>query len=189
MTNDGQNILECFQKTRKICREVGLLLQSQEAQMKEKEWNARSNTSVAEGSNHINYPGYWIPIAVFRLYKNKQKPSKLVFSSVLFDNHWEKEYLIEEPLITAGFFDYGNKSVDEDFEYSFTRIYGCLHKKYNWKHNGETFSFDRTMLPSNHKGNFVSGKVFALPLVSIKNDNDVKDTITNKLLQLLENNE
>jgi len=189
LSNDGQNILELFQQTRKICEQVALLLSSQEAQMEKKDWKTDRSTAVSDMSYSIKYPAWWIPIVAFRFYQNENYPNKLAFVSVLLDNHWDDEYSITEPLITAGFFDYGEDKVDGDLQYSFARIYGYLSKKHNLEHNGEPFSFDRTMLSSGHKGNFKSGKVFALPLVSIENDKDIKSKITNKLLKLVEEKE
>ncbi|MHA1941414.1 MAG: hypothetical protein ACW97P_06780 [Candidatus Hodarchaeales archaeon] len=189
MSNDGQNILELFQQARRICEQVALLLRSQEAQMEKKAWKTDRSTGVSDLSYSIKYPTWWIPIVVFRLYKNENYPNKLAFASVLLDNHWDNEYSLTEPLVTAGFFDYGNEEVNGDWQYSFARIYGYLYKNQNWEANGEPFSFDRAMLSSSHKGNFKNGKVFALPLVSIKNDKEIKSKITNKLLTLVEKKE
>jgi len=190
MNSDGPNILELFKQTRKICEQVALLLSSQEAQMEIKDWKIdRRNTAISDMSWSIKYPSWWIPFVVFRFYQNENYPTKLVFVSVLLDDHAYDEYSLEEPLVTTGFFDYGEEKVDGSWEYSYARIFGYLSKKHNLEHNGEPFSFDRSMLSSSHKGNYKSGKVFALPLVSIKNDKEIKSKITNKLLTLVEKKE
>lgn len=189
MNNDGPNILGLFQQTRKICEQVALLLRSQEAQMEKKNWKTDRSTGVSDFSYSIEYPTWWIPIFAFRVYKNENYPNKLAFASVLLDNHWHGEYTLTEPLVTAGFFDYGNEEVGGDWQYSFVRIFAYLAKNHNWEANGEPFFFNRAMLSSSHKGNFKSGKVFALPLVSINNDKEIKNKITNKLLNIVEKKE
>ena len=185
MNNDGANIVELFQQTRKICEQIGLLLITQEAQMNEKNWKTDRSTAVSDMSYSINNPSMWIPIVAFRFYQNEKCPNMLAFVSILLDNHWYDEYSITEPLITAGFFDYGEEKVNGDWEYRFARIYGYLSKEYNVTPDSEPFSFNRSMLDSRYNWRFQNGKVFALPLVSIENDKDIKSKITNKLLKLV----
>lgn len=185
MSEDGKNILQLFQQTRKICEDISLLLLTQEEQMADKNWETDRTFAISDSSSSINNPWGWIPINAFRFYISDTHPNTLAFISVLFDDHWDKLYSLEEPLVTVGFFNYGKEKV-ENFEYSFSRIFGYLFKKNNWEPNGDVFFFDRKMLPSTHKGDFVSGKVFALSLVSIKNQNDVKTKITAKLLNIID---
>jgi len=185
MSNDGPNILQLFQQTRKICEDVALLLRTQEEQMSSKGWETDRSTAVCDSSSSIHNPWGWIPINAFRFYVNDKHPNVLAFISVLLDDHWDNLYSIKEPIITAGFFDYGNKKWDT-FDYSFSRVYGYLFKKHNWEPNGELFSFDRSMLSSNHRGDFINGKVFALPLVSIKNEKQIETKITDKLLRFVD---
>ncbi len=189
MSNNGKNILDLFQQTRKIFEQVALLLRTQEVQMEKKNWKTDRGTAISDMSYHIKYPSWWIPIVAFRFYLNKTNPNKLAFVSVLLDNHWGDEYTIQEPLITAGFLDFGKEKADGNLDYSYARIYGYLSNKHNLEPNSESFSFDMSMLPPSFKGDFKSGKVFALPLVSIENDKDIRSKITDKLLKLVEKKE
>lgn len=186
MSDEGKKILELFQQTRKVCQQFALLLSTAEAQMEKKDWEGERTNAISDMSKSVLYPSYWIPIAAFRLFNKTKCPNRLGFISILIDDHWDAKYVLKEPIITAGFFDYGKGKVNGDWEYSFTRIYGYLAEKHNLKPDGEVFHFSRSMVSPSHKGNFKSGVVFALPLVSIENSEDIKLKITDKLLNLIE---
>lgn len=185
MSNDGENILKLVKQMRQLCEQISLLLRTSDEQMTKADWNSETNTAIADSSSSLLNPAYWIPIVVFRFYKHKDYPNRLAYVSVLLDDHWDREYTIKEPLVTAGFFDYGRANVSDDWEYRYARFYGKLLKDRGLKADGQPFHFEKMMLPSDKQGNFEGGEVFALPLVSITNANDVESRITNKLLNLL----
>jgi hypothetical protein len=185
MSNNGENILKSVKQMRQLCEQISLLLRTADEQMTKADWSSEGNTAIADSSSSILNPTYWIPIAVFRFYRHKNHTNRLAYVSVLLDDHWERKYTIEEPLITAGFFDYGTAKVSDDYEYWYARCYGYLSKDRNLKADGQPFRFDKMMLSLDHRGDFEGGEVFAVPLVSIANANDVESQITNKLLNLI----
>ena len=114
----------------------------------------------------------------------------MAYVSLLLDDHFSGKYTIKEPLLTAGFFDYGTKP-EEDWDYHYLRYFGYLSKPHHLEPNGEIFQFKIEMLPPNIVGPitkekaFENGEVFALPLTSIKNAEDLKAKVTDRLLNRL----
>jgi hypothetical protein len=161
-----------------------MLLRTADEQMAKADWSTESNYALSELSYSILNPTQWIPINAFRFYRHKDYPNRLAYVSALLDDHWDRGYTIKEPLVTAGFLDYGQAKISDDQNW-YARYYGHLSKDHALKADGQPFGFDKAMLPTNLQGKFESGKVFAVPLVSITNANDVESQITGKLLNLL----
>jgi len=184
VSSDGENILKAFQQVKRICEDISLLLQTVEKEMARKEWNnATGSTAIADGGRRLLDPSRWIPIYVFRFYKHKNFRNRLAFVSVLLDDHWEKFYSLKEPLVTAGYFDFERNEATLDGNYWYARYYGYMLKENNLEPNGIPFSFETVKMKASIQGKFKRGEVFGLPLTSIKNANDVKELITDKLLE------
>jgi hypothetical protein len=184
VSNDGQNILKLVKQMRKLCEQVAMLLRTVDEQMSKAGWNTESNYALSELSYSILNPTQWIPINAFQFYRHKDYSNRLAYVSALLDDHWDREYTTAEPLVTAGFLDYGQVKISDD-ENWYARYYGHLSKDHNLKADGQPFHFDKAMLPPNLQGKFENGKVFAVPLVPITNADDVRSQITSKLLNLL----
>jgi len=122
----GQDILKAISQVRGLFEQVGLVLQSVESSMKERGWEPKSgNTCVAGSSYTVNYPKNWLPYMVFRFYKHKSFPSKLVAMSVILDDD-SGEGRVSEPLASGIVFDYGKGieiQSDWNFEYAGWHIY------------------------------------------------------------------
>jgi hypothetical protein len=189
LNTDGENILKLVQQVRQLCQQTALLLRTADEQMKKKCWIS-NNTAFAEKSGSILYPEYWIPIMAFQYYSNDKHLNRLVYVSVLLDNDWTEKFTIKEPLITAGFFDYGTEEFNGNWDYKYFRYFGHLSRTHDLKPDGQHFHFDRKMVPisliGKFKNTFETGVVFALPLTSITNASEVESKITNILLDLLD---
>ena len=185
MSDDGKNILRLVKQMRELCQQVSLLLRTADEQMTKAEWDSEGNNAVAGISYSIMNPAEWIPIMIFRFYKNKDYPRRLAFVSVLLDDHWERKYTIKEPLVSAGFFDHADGELsDDDWDYWYSRVFGYLSKDHNLKADGQPFQFNRTMLSADKQGKIKSGTVFALPLVLLTNADDVGSQVTVRLISL-----
>lgn len=78
-------------------------------------------------SKDLLEPKKWIPNYIFRFYTNNDHKNILAYVSILLDDdiYGDYRYKIMEPLITAGFFDYGvGNNVDDDWEYWYAKWYG-----------------------------------------------------------------
>lgn len=188
MSTDGENILKVIKQTRSICEQISLLLRTVDEQMKKAGWDSEGNTAIAESSSSIQQPAQWLPSEVFRFYRHKDYPNRLAYVSILLDDDKWKEYTIKEPLVTAGFFDYGQVKVGEQGDnwlYWYARYYGYLAKDKGLSPDGQHFHFDPRTARTGDWGEFESAEVFALPLTSITNADDAKSKITDKLLELV----
>ena len=192
MSSDGESILMMVEQVRKFCEEVSLLLRTIDDQMDSSDWNSFASASISDSSLSIANPAQWIPICIFRFYVHKEypkiHPGHLAFVSVLLDDEWDRKYTIKEPLITAGYFDYGKAEVGDNYDYRYSRCYGYLYKNNDLKQDGTPFKFDRKMLPPEVVGKpkqlFERGEVFAFPLTSMKNADDA-GRVAHKLVDLL----
>jgi hypothetical protein len=191
MSVDGGNVLALVKQMRKFCAEIHLLLRSIDDKMAESEWNSYG-PAVSDSSTSFASPERWIPICVFRFYAHKDYPKKypgrLAFVSVLIDDHWDRKYSIKEPLLTAGYYDFGNAEVGENYDYTYSRCFGYLSKNQVVSTNGAVFDFNPKMLPSEVVGKpdtlFEKGQIFGVSLVSIKTSEDAVK-FTEKLTALI----
>lgn len=171
-----------------------MLLKTVDDPMGKSGWNHESNYAIANISWSIENPDERVPIMAFRYYKHKDYPNRLSYISILLDDHWERKYTINEPLVTAGYFDYGKNKVGkvgENWNYRYLRFYGYLSKDHDLKADGTPFQFEANMIPPAILGKFdkffTKGEVFAIPLTSVKTPNDVALQITDKIISLLKN--
>ena len=172
MNNDGENILKLFRQARQVCEQVSLLLRTADEQMLKADWKSEGNNSISDISYSLLNPSQWIPIVAFRFYKHKHYPNLLSYVSALLCDHFYGEYTLKEPYVTAGFFNYGKTEVKDNWEYWYARFYGILSKDHNLRADGQTFKFDKAMLPAEilgkfekgTQGRFEKGTLFAVPL-------------------------
>jgi len=194
MSSDGEIVLKLLGQVRQVCEQVGFLLQTADAQMLKAGFKSEGNTAIDGISYAIINPRQWIPTTAFRFYKHKDYPKRLAFISVLLDNREDIQYTINEPLVTAGFLDFGevdaslqNESGYSDYWYS--RYFGYLMKDHLAKPDGKPFSFENAQLDNEIKGRFKIGTVFAIPLVSVASAEGVKSEVVTKLTSLFKNTE
>lgn len=188
MSEDGKNILNNVKQIKIVLKDIARLLETVDDLMLKEDWNpAWSNTSIAYSSSSIKHPEGWIPSEIFRFYKKKNDNHRLSFVSVLLDDDREQHYTIIEPLVTAGYFDFGNKEVDNKWSYSWSRSYG-YHD--NTEHDGRIVPFIEEIENEDNTNSypFDSGKGFGWPLTSIKNTKDIQSKIIEPLLKLLKEN-
>jgi len=190
MTNDGKNILNNVKQMKIIFKDISRLLETVDDLMEKNGWNPAwktKNLCLLQTSTSLKKPHQWMPSEIFRFYK-KNDGYKLSFASVLLDDDLDENYTISEPLITAGYFDLGDKKVDYP-DYGWPRIYGFAK---NEEDNGTITPFKGGIeLAKDRKYNFPfeSGEGFGWPLTSIKNTEDIQNKIIIPLIKLLKDNQ
>jgi hypothetical protein len=188
MNKDGKKILEAVRQMKKIFGDISLLLREVDSIMEREEWLSKTGSTIwSYGSQSIYNPDRWMPNELFRFYWNKEYPYYLVFVSILLDNDIEEDYYtIEEPLITAGFFDYGGKKIDKNEwkKYWYARWYGYIDKEKR-KNDGKPILVNPKKDWGEDWHPFKSSYCFGLPLTSIKNYSDVENKIVKPLIELL----
>lgn len=186
-----------IRQTRQLFSDICLLLQTVDQRTEENGWKPEGGgvATITEHRSHISYPQNWAPWYAFRFYKNSKWKNILSYVSVLLDNPPDKDYEINQPLVTGGVFDYGaGNSVERDWEYWFATWYayvkylgfdreisgdGIIERGINddWKIKWQ--EVDGTPVP------FVSFKCFGVPLLSVSNPADVESKIIKPMLTIL----
>jgi hypothetical protein len=131
-------------------------------------------------------PKQWVPDTFFRFYRLKEHNNLLIFVSVFVDDDVSQEYKLklDEPLISAGFFDYEKgKDAGENFDYwysswlayfvSFIEHGKIYESRPGWK-EGQKEDYP-----------FESWKCFGTSLISVNNAEDVNQKIIKPLMDLL----
>ena len=141
MIKDGKKILEMMKYNRILCEEISLLFRTTDEQMKEKGWEAYNNVVTYDMSKKYFEPKKWFPNYLFRFYIKSEAKHILAYISILLDDDIENEYeeKMMEPLITAGFFDFGedNEVTKDNWKPWYAKWYGYYRE--NGKDDGTIY--------------------------------------------------
>lgn len=185
MSKNGEVILGLFGDIREVCEKVSLLLQTADEQMSKADFKSEGNTAIDGVSYTIYNSRQWIPTTAFRFYRHVNYPKRLAFISVLLDSHVDRTYIIKESYVTAGVLDFGEVDASLQGNYWYSRYFGYLLKEPQLDPDGKVFSFENEKLEKDIQGKFKSGRIFAVPLVSITNPDEIKLQIVTKLINLV----
>ena len=161
-----------------------MLLRTADERTSKKGFKSEGNGALEGISYSINSSLQWIPTYAFRFIGLQISPTKrLAFISVLVDDDVvEGFYTINEPYVTAGFLDLVSLTLSLDGNYWLAKYFGYLLKDPQVVADGNSYPFKNDEKDSKFK--FQDGQVFAVPLVSIKNADDVKNELVSKLVDL-----
>ena len=122
MSEDGKNIIAMIQQLRTFFEQVSLLLATADTLMAKDSWKPAAGSACCAGISYaLHLPRYWLPQDLFRFYKRDDRKHILTFVSVLLPGV-DDATNVEEPLLTAGWFDYGaGQEVGDNWEYSYAR--------------------------------------------------------------------
>ncbi|MFQ5802325.1 MAG: hypothetical protein ACE5JQ_05435 [Candidatus Methylomirabilales bacterium] len=175
MSHDGKNIIAMMQQLRRLCEQISLLLSTADTLMDDEGWKATGNTPVLHGISYsLQWPRYWIPQDFFRFYKNDNLRHILTFVSVVLDDR-ENEKNLMEPLLTAGWFDYGpGNEVGNRWDYPYAR----------WHLKMPERSDDGKLLSAAWTGeHFLRVSTLGVPLTSIADVEGLKSKIIEPLIK------
>ncbi len=186
--DDGKNIMQVLKYVEQFYKEIAQVIQKIDTLMEESGWKpAYGNTVTADGSNSLNEPGKWFSYMNFRIYKQKNNPQ--LIKAVTFYYDWESP---EQPMVIVGLVEYKDKKMYkwEDIDYFVLQTLWI-------DDDTETRKMDGTIY-TNFKGNTVKGdkyskdiiksvkraKLFAYNLMDIRDETDIKNKVTDKLIKL-----
>jgi hypothetical protein len=114
MDETGKNIVFMMEQVKKLYGQVALLLESAETLMEERGWQSRGSQSLSISTALYNSK-QWAPRVAFRFYQSEGAKHLLPFTSViLFDRDGDVAGGLTEPLVCAGWCDYGVGAVASD---------------------------------------------------------------------------
>jgi hypothetical protein len=183
ISNDGENVITTLQQTRRFLGEVAKLLQTADAAMENGSWSTCESKAVRP-STTINTADEWLPEFAFRYYENEEQKHLLPFIAVLFDYEDEEIKLkrLQEPLLTAGWYDYGAGGEVDDcpWHYAVVHVYNR-----EWEADGKWRQSDpRTIFPKSWpRGTAVRCRSLALPLMSFASAEDLTQRVVKPLLE------
>ncbi|MDE2039669.1 MAG: hypothetical protein KGO96_05700 [Elusimicrobia bacterium] len=111
MTDTGKHIVAGVSQFRKLYSEIGRLLEQADNFMGPQGWKPRTNTCYSSSAS-VEKPEKWLPVVLCRLYYNPQQKGLFSFVSVILDDP-DQEAQVLEPLVSAGWCDYGKKNATD----------------------------------------------------------------------------
>lgn len=179
---DGEAILETLRRLRKMHEDIALLLRTACSQMEPQGWEPINNTATCYGSNSIHVPQGWMPVEAFRLMTHPAKPNLLAFVGVLLD-HLEEPHLLTEPLVTAGWLDYGkNGPVGVNYHYWYCRVHLWMPGR---KDDGALLTALHDQAWPDWKQEWHSATSLALPLTAVSDADVLFARVVQPLLKSL----
>jgi hypothetical protein len=194
MSEAGKNLLKLIKETKKIYEQISMLLRTVDEQMGERDWDDVGGTVTSDKSGSLYNPEKWSPYYLFRFYTSDKNKNKLAYVSVLIDDDVDEWYKItDEPLITAGYFKYNKKNInDDDYYWSFAQLFGFMEKH---QKNGKIESYNNwknDLKKTGIYGNYIDiikpiekWKCFRLPLTSISSSQDIETKIITPLIDII----
>lgn len=175
MSENGKNAMKLINQIKNLYKEISLVLQTADKLMEDHKWKPKAGNTAVTWSYHLAYPDWWIPQDIFRFYFKEGYEHILPFISViLFDR--DNETKLSEPLISAGYFDYGIGNTITTWEYWYSHFH---IKQDNFKDDGELAPI---LLNDPEKYTFKNAYSLAKPLMQIYNSQSLLDEIVKPLL-------
>jgi hypothetical protein len=108
MTTSGKELLGFVREIQRFAAQVADLLGHVDKLMDGDGWELATsqNIAYASPSQSLDKPRQWFPNEVFRFYRADERPHVMPFVSVLLDDDRRGDYKLEEPLLTAGWFEF-----------------------------------------------------------------------------------
>jgi len=175
MSIKGENITKALKFMRTFYVEIAQLLMKLDDLMEREGWmSARGNRTTSLLSKDLKNPEKWLPDACFRLYENKQLPS--VRKGIVIDYATEGN---KEPVLIIGSITYRNIKDELDWDLWNLWFEDEKHKVLN-KDYFETDPETNNI----RKGAIKNASLYTINLVEIANEEDIKNKIYIKLMQL-----
>lgn len=186
MTADGTGITRLMEELRKVYTSTALLLTTADTYMNEAGWALRTNQCVTVTYTPAE-PAYWFPYYAFRVYRHKACPHVLAFVSVIFDDR-EGGNSVPESLLSAGWLDYGRgtevteQTCKQDMAYDHVDWHRFIEGRTD---DGRLLSVDWRKRPEFGKFKVQQSATLAVPLVGVRNPDDLKKQVITPLLDSL----
>lgn len=178
MSETGKNIVHMMGEMKKLFLDIALLLKTADEHMKKMGWTSRSNTCVSM-SYTLDMSSYWFPKFAFRFYKNDGYKHILPFITVVFDDREEDTY-VEEPLLTAGWHDYGKgNEVGQNYELDYANWHIYMPER---RDDGTLVVVDPRQEWPQYNYSVQKTTTMAIPLTSITNAEQLKARIIDPLV-------
>jgi len=182
VTTEGRKLTEFIQDIQNLSRDIAGLLETADGLMEKAGWSSNSGTrATAELSQSLKTHGLWYAPQFFRFYEHLTKKNRLAFVSVLLFDYHGNFNGFEQPLVTVGWFDYGDKTVGDDWEYYYARFHAWIKDRQD---DGTIYKTTPAKDWPNHatKYRFITAHTAGLPLVAVRNEQDLSGGLIQPIL-------
>jgi hypothetical protein len=187
MSETGRNISNGFATLREFCKNVALMLKTADALMDRHCWGLAAPLAYSNTSRSIDQPEIWLPSEFCRFYKNPQHSHLLAFIAVnLCDPVKANVTIVDEALISAGWFEWQAGKEPKDWDYWYCRAH--IFRK-DRQDNGTVISSDDPcqQVCRNFSGEVTKVTTFAYPLDSVTSSETLQKVIVNPLITEIAN--
>jgi len=176
----GRNIALAFRYIQQIFKETSQLMKKLDSLMG-KDWiPTYGNRTTKEVTSQLAYPESWLVQGSFRLYSSRKEPSIRKGITIAY---WSDE--IEEPILIAGKLNYildettGRPKAEDHWDLWYAWFEKDFEKKII---DG---SVQKVKIEATPLRDYIrEAKAFAIPLVSIQSETDIKTKLYDKLRDL-----
>jgi hypothetical protein len=176
----GKNTQHALDAVRDLFVNVQVLLLEADALMREKKWVPKWNACTRGGSASIDWPRYWMPFAVWRYYYCKHaNPQDLVPGVFVLLGDPDGGDRLVEPL-AGGLLVKGKGAASDDP--GMFGPYASGHLKASPETEHGMWGPCHNSFEKNHVREVTS---FGVPLARLKNAVDLRQQVTDPLLQLI----
>jgi hypothetical protein len=183
----GKNVVDGFRQLRQFCKDVALLLNEANKMMEQGGWKRISKrTKAVETFDHLDLPEYWLPDAFFCFYEHAKRRNLLPYIAIHVDDLWGDPDYIREPIISAGWLDYGvgkeaGTEWGKDYWLSYLHLWMSNRTDDGTRYTGDV----RKLSEDEDFSSGVTATTFAHPLDVIKSSEELRKEIVKPLLKLL----
>lgn len=189
-TSQGVELLRFVQEIRKLCSQLADLLGTSDKFMSDAGWEIATaqNIAYASPSQSLDKPRKWFPHEVFRFYQHVDNARVITFVSALLDDDRKGEYMLDEPLLSAGWLEFVDKAIDRvpSELWWWARFHGYMPKR---RDDGSLNEISpKTAWPDDYRPNwypFERAVTFAHPLIAIGDSAALQERIIAPLLTAL----
>lgn len=178
----GRNMQLVFEYVQKNFKETAQLMKKLDSLMPVgKDWiPTYGNRTTKEVTSHLDDPERWLVEASFRIYDSKKEPN---IKKGITITYWGKD--IDQPILVAGKINYmldrqTKRPIKDDHWDLWYLWFGENVEKH--ESNGKIF---KVIPRETHLKEYIKeASVFAIPLVSVRSEDDVKNKIYDRLSSL-----
>lgn len=174
----GRNMKLAFRYIQQIFKETAQLMRKLDNLMG-KDWiPTYGNRTTRDVTSHLDSPEYWLVEASFRIYDSINEPNVKKGITVVY---WPEEY--DEPILIAGKIDYVlDSETGKPKQQQHWDLWGAWFvKDYEERKTNSTIYQTTYQLDDDY---IKEARVFAIPLVSIQAEDDIRTKIYDKLIAL-----
>lgn len=180
MSEKGQNIGLAFKYIQQIFRETSLIMKSLDGMMG-RDWRPTyGNRTTKEVTSHLEEPESWLVEASFRIYDSISQKNIRKGITVAY---WSRS--IEEPILISGKLEYliDEKSGGLKDSDHWDLWHAWFDERYKEKKVDGTI-YEIRPEESDLKDYVKEAQIFAIPLVSLESEQDIKSKIYDRLISL-----